>query len=322
MQNIINGRNLNLYYTYNGITYPACFATDCKLTLTADTQETTTKNSLKGKTFNYQGKYSYTLSLRGITSLIDIPALAQINSSNSEVAIPFTDSNAQVKVNGLELYTLNGNQARSDTRQTGEAITFIGFSENDSTGPNPVLTMRVYKNNNLVYAQSVADVAGAQMVYDVISDSGATYNFEVFSSADGTFVTPVNIPDTHSATSKGVNVGTFQDYILLSNKMAFIFTDSENIEWSGVVLLTQIDNDSPVDNVSTFSNTMLGDGELTKVTHSVVPPPVGSSVTIKDQLGNVIAVVPAPGEYTVLRFDTIDLGDSTMQSPDIIITQI
>lgn len=321
MQNIINGRNLNLYYKYNGITYPACFATDCKLTLTADTQETTTKNSLKGKTFNYQGKYGYTLSLRGITSLIDIPILAAFNSTNTEVVVPFTDSNAQLKIDGVEFFTLNTNQTRNDTIQAGKLISFIGFSENDSVGTNPTLTMLVYKDEVLHYAQTIANIDGAGMIYNITSQSGSTYRWSVTADDDGTFVTPVNIPDTVTGTSKGVNVGTFQDYILLSNKMDFIFTDNENIEWSGTVLLTQVDNDSPVDNVSTFSNAMLGDGELIKVISGVIPPPAGLSVIIRDQLGDVIATIPAPGEYTVTRFDSIDLGDSTMQSPLIIITQ-
>lgn len=321
MQNIINGRNLNLYYKYNGITYPACFATDCKLTLTADTQETTTKNSLKGKTFNYQGKYGYTLSLRGITSLIDIPTLSLVNATNTEVASPFTDSNAQLKIGGVEQYTLNGIQTRSDTYTSGQSALFIGFSENNSIGIRPTLTMRVFKNGVLKYAQTIPNVIGAQLLYSVTFESGSTYDWSVVADPDGTDVVPVNIPDTVDDSGFGVNVGTFQDYILLSNKMDFIFTDSENIEWSGTVLLTQVDNDSPVDNVSTFSNAMLGDGELTKVTGHIIPIPPGVAVTIRDQLGNAIAIIPAPGEYTVTRFDSIDLGDSTMQAPDIIITQ-
>lgn len=190
MQEIINGHDLNLYYLINGYNYPACHATDCKLSLVADIQETTTLSSLKGKTFDYTGKYSYTLSLMGALTLSDVP-----------------------------------------------------------------------------------------------------------------------------------NISLFQDAILGSLKMFFIFTDSNQIEWSGTVLITQVDNDSPVASISTFTNTMQGDGELTKITSGVTPPPAGSSVTITDQLGNVLAVIPAPGTYGVLRFDRINLGNASSAPADLIIMQ-
>jgi len=176
MASIIQGKNLNLYYILNGYSYPACHATDCKISLTADTLETTTKNGLKGKTFDYQGKYTYSLSLNGITNLID------------------------------------------------------------------------------------------------------TANFSIF-----------------------------QDAIMQSNKLLFIFTDSESIQWSGTVLITATQLDSPVSAISTFSNDMLGDGELVKVTTGVTPPAAGSSVDIIDQFGTVLTSIPAPGSYAVLRFDAIDL---------------
>lgn len=190
MAGIINGRNLNLYYILNGYTYPVCHATDCKISLVAETKESTTKNNIKGKTYIYQGKYSFTLSLTGITNLVDT-----------------------------------------------------------------------------------------------------------------------------------ANISVFQDAILLSNKLQFIFTDSENIQWSGTVLINQVDVDSPVSNASTFSNAMMGDGELTKVTTGIIPPPIGSSVTIVDQFTNVLAIIPAPGTYSVTKFDSIDLGDSTPTTPVIIITE-
>ncbi len=102
-----------------------------------------------------------------------------------------------------------------------------------------------------------------------------------------------------------------------SDKLPFIFTDSDNISWSGVVLVTQVDMDSPVAAMSTFTTALLLDGDLTQVTTGVIPPPPGSSVIIQDQFGNILAVVPAPGTYTVLKYDTID--QQGWLNPDLII---
>jgi hypothetical protein len=179
MGNIIRGKDLNLFYTLNGYNYPACHSTDCKLTLNSSPQETTTKNSKNGRTYEYQGKYGFTLSLKGITNLIDI-----------------------------------------------------------------------------------------------------------------------------------ASVSVFQDAIIQSNKLQFIFTDSLNIQWSGTVLINQIDLDSPVENLSTFSNDMVGDGDIVKIASGVIPPISNPIVSIIDQTGYHIADVSAPGTYSVLRFDTIDEGSA------------
>lgn len=190
MQQIIQGKNLNLYLTLNSVAYPVGHATDCTINLSADTQETTTQNSLKGKTFNYTGKYSYKLSLKGFTNFIDI-----------------------------------------------------------------------------------------------------------------------------------AHIGTFQDAILLSAKLFFVFTDGQNIQWSGFILMDEVDLDSPVAGLSSFTNSMTGDGELIKVTTNVPVTPAAPVVTIVDQFGDVIATVSAPGTYPVLRFDTIDEGDAFGPAPQLIIIE-
>lgn len=187
MADVLQGRNFNIYFTLNGYSYPAAHATDGKITFSSDVQETTTKNSLRAKTYNYLGKYTWTLELEGITNFIDV-----------------------------------------------------------------------------------------------------------------------------------ANVAVFQQAIMQSNKLSIIFTDLKNIEWAGTVLITDTDLDSPVKSVSTFSNKMQGDGELVLTDSYVSPPAPGSSVSIIDQLGEVLAIVPAPGVYNVLRFDTIDCGHAVQSLPLII----
>lgn len=185
----IKGYDLNLFFYLNGIPCVIGRATACSIKLTADIQETTTKNSIKGKTYDYTSKYTYTLSLTEYTNFVDI-----------------------------------------------------------------------------------------------------------------------------------ANLSVFQDMILTSGKLSFVFTDQAQIEWTGTVLLTESDTDSPFKSVSSSSLSFQGDGELTKVTADIPPLPLpGGNVTIVDQFGAVIATVVAPGSYSVLRFDTIDCGHAVKPPSDLII---
>lgn len=185
----IKGYNLNLFFVLNGQPYVCGRATGCSIKLSADIQETTTKNSIKGKTFDYTAKYSYTLSLTEYTNFVDV-----------------------------------------------------------------------------------------------------------------------------------ANLSVFQDMILTSGKLNFVFTDQFQIEWTGTVLLTESDTDSPFKSVSSSTLSFQGDGELTKVTTDIPPIPLpGEAVTIVDQFGTIVAIVTAPGTYTVMRFDTIDCGHAVKPVDDLII---
>lgn len=109
-----------------------------------------------------------------------------------------------------------------------------------------------------------------------------------------------------------------QDMILQSMKLPFLFTDNNNIQWTGSVLLTSFDLDSPDNAVSSFNGTFIVDGALTKTfTPDSSLPPSSNSVTITDQFGETVAVIPAPGNYAVLRFDTMDCRGYV--NPDLII---
>jgi len=187
----IRGKDLNTYVTINGFDYVIGHATDCVLKLTAEIQETTTKNSIKGKTYEYTAKYSYTLTVNEYTNFVDV-----------------------------------------------------------------------------------------------------------------------------------ANISVFQDLILQSGKISFIFTDLNYIQWTGTILLTESSTDSPFSAISSSSLTFQGDGELEKVTTNIPPIPLPTeTVTIIDQFGNVIATVIAPGSYSVLRFDVIEQGHANAPAPQLIIMQ-
>lgn len=184
---ILQGKDLVFYVTVNGISCLFAHAEDWKITTNATFQETTTKNTLKGMTYDYTGKYSWKLNASGITNFID-----------------------------------------------------------------------------------------------------------------------------------SVNIVTFQNAIQQSNKLPFIATDSNNVEWSGTVLIGQTDTDSPFNNISKSTIDMQGDGELTIIEYSTPPLPGVSYVLIKDQLDTLLATVAAPGTYNVLRFNNIDCGHAVQNNPLII----
>lgn len=184
---IIEGKNVDLYFLENGYNFVVAHATNFQINTTAPIQETTTKNNLKGTTFDYVGKYSWKLVLSEITNLIDV-----------------------------------------------------------------------------------------------------------------------------------VNIATFQRAILESTKLTFIGTDVNNIEWTGTVLITSTDTDSPFNAVSNSTVEMQGDGELGIISDNIPVPPAGSSVTIIDQLAEILAIVPAPGTYQVLKFNNIDCGHAVQNNPLII----
>lgn len=100
---------------------------------------------------------------------------------------------------------------------------------------------------------------------------------------------------------------TFQDAQTNFNKINWTFTDNEHVQWYGVALVTSTEFAGDFDSLNGFSSELLGDGEYTFIQSDTPPvPPIGSVVQIIDQLGNLIAVVPAPGTYYVLVFDEID----------------
>lgn len=118
------------------------------------------------------------------------------------------------------------------------------------------------------------------------------------------------------------NLSVIQDMILLAGKMNFIFTDLNYIQWTGTVLLTESDSNSPFDQISASTLSFQGDGILTKVTTNIPPIPLPvETVTITDQFGAVIATVIAPGAFSVLRYDTMEQGGANAPNPDLIITQ-
>jgi len=187
---MIKGNDLNFMFTVGGINYPFCHATDWSIQSDATLIETTTKGSPNGRTYEYDGRHGYILSVSGLSTLLD----------------------------GSNFYTVV---------------------------------------NNLK-------------------------NFD---------------------------------------KVQWIATDDADITYSGTILITATTLNAPLDQLSTFSAELQGDGDYSVVNEAPEPPPETFYVVIRDQLGNTIATVAAPGIYNVLRFDTIDEGDSTPQTRNLIIME-
>lgn len=114
---------------------------------------------------------------------------------------------------------------------------------------------------------------------------------------------------------------TLQDLQVTFTKVSWTFTDNVNVQWFGVCLITMTEITSDFDSVSLFSSELLGDGEYTFIQANVPPiPPIGASVTINDQFGNVIASIQAPGAFSVTKFNAIDCGNAFQNPSAITIT--
>lgn len=116
------------------------------------------------------------------------------------------------------------------------------------------------------------------------------------------------------------DVGTLQSAIINREKLLFTFTDNNQISYTGRVLIPEVGFDSPADAISLFTSTLMGDGELIITEYGSGGGSGGLSVNIVNQLGEIVAVVPAPGQYNVVMFDTIRQGGAWGVTPDLIIT--
>jgi hypothetical protein len=114
------------------------------------------------------------------------------------------------------------------------------------------------------------------------------------------------------------NFYVIQSAIKDSTVLEFILTDGATIEYTGFVLVSDINIDTPDNAISSFSGNLQITGDLGISVTGVTPPVTVSSVLIKDQFGDTIANIPAPGTYNVVRFDTLDLRG--WSNPDLVIT--
>lgn len=114
---------------------------------------------------------------------------------------------------------------------------------------------------------------------------------------------------------------SFQKFITSFTKVNWTFTDNNNVQWSGVCLVTSSSYDSSFDSVSMFQNELLGDGEYTFIENNVPPvPPLVSYVNIVDQFNTLVTSVQAPGTYGIIKFNAIDCGGANQPTPLIIFT--
>lgn len=113
------------------------------------------------------------------------------------------------------------------------------------------------------------------------------------------------------------NFYTLQQQLGEFEKLDWLATDNLGFEYRGTVLISSTGLDAPLDQIATFSGDLQGDGDYTQAGYTP-PTPVGNAVIIKDQFDNVIASVPAPGTYNVLRFS--EIYDDLLMDDTTIIT--
>jgi len=315
---VIKGNDLILYTVINGVNKAICTTKDCKLNISGDLLPTTTKDGGKGSRYEYSGKYNYSLSVSGLTSFIDVTPLdATFQGSSVESVTPYLDAASQFKINGVvidDLYGTGTTPVMAGVYGLPYSIEFI--IQNASSEPNGILVGIVTKNGEIIYRSSLPMTPVATFVKSGVIQPGASYEYSWYTTV-GAAPTNIDIPDTNTEFSThAINVQEFQQAVLESRKLQFLFS-SNDVEYRGTVLVPTIDMDSPDNAVSSFNTTLQGDGDLIPTfTNGDIPLPT-NTVIIYDQFGAIVAIIPAPGSYNVLRFDTLDCRGYA--NPDLII---
>ena len=104
-----------------------------------------------------------------------------ITMNLTEQAVPFVDSNGQLKVGGVEQFTLNSTATRTINVPVGSVISTEAFTQNASTGTDPILT-QVVKNNGVTIPGSNTNtpaVPGASMLFGFTAESGGVYEIDI-----------------------------------------------------------------------------------------------------------------------------------------------
>lgn len=119
----------------------------------------------------------------------------------------FVDVNGQFKINDAEIWTLNATGTEPEQNfQAGSAYRFILFVESPPVAADPKVTMIVYKDDAIIYAQTIAGLQGASLSYTGIIQPGSNYRAQFYGSNGGADVTPVNIADNAPVTGGAVQV--------------------------------------------------------------------------------------------------------------------
>lgn len=128
----ILGKDLVLYFLFNGQYYALAHSTDCEININTEVQETTTKNTLRGRTYDYTGKYGYTLKPKGFASFFDVPnivVMQQLIMTGTKVQFAFTDQ-FSVQYSGTLLVTVSDITSQFDQ---------VAAFSNDMTGDGELL---------------------------------------------------------------------------------------------------------------------------------------------------------------------------------------
>lgn len=107
---------------------------------------------------------------------------ATVNNNLTEQASPFIDVNSNINLDGVTLSQLNISGSDTHLVPAGHTLDFIANTNVTSGTTDPLMYLIVNKNGIQVFAGNVPVVAGNQVVYSTISESGATYDAFVYST--------------------------------------------------------------------------------------------------------------------------------------------
>lgn len=122
----------------------------------------------------------------------------------------FIDGNLQIKDTSADSYAIVADifSAASNAVNIAAGRTFSveAYTQATTTADDPKLNLTIKKNGAVVFAQTVAALPGASMIYTGTSDIGATYEIDVSTTNGTADLTPVNIPDITVVSGDEVQV--------------------------------------------------------------------------------------------------------------------
>lgn len=173
---MIRGKDFIFYILVGGVPQPFLHATDCTLKTSADLLESSTKNGINGKTFEFSGKYTYTVSINGQSTLLDptnFYTLQTALQNSTKLLFTFTDNNQVMYGGTLLIYDTEITSPHDAISQfKGEFQGDGDYTSSAAVGPTPPIGYSVQiKDQNgatvaIVPAPGVYNVLRFDEIYD------------------------------------------------------------------------------------------------------------------------------------------------------------
>lgn len=110
----------------------------------------------------------------------------------------FVDVNLQLKINAVEVWTLNATGSESPSTQAyGDTYSYEAFVQSAPTADTPKMSLVVWKDDTIIYSESIVGDIGASLLKTGIVQSGSVYRAQAVGCNACVDVPSIDIPDTN-----------------------------------------------------------------------------------------------------------------------------